>query len=358
MKTVRVATDPPYEVRVGRGLLAELAAETARFPRRGLLTDERVGALYLERLSGIDAPSLAVPAGEASKSLATLERVLDFMAGAGLERSSCLLALGGGVVGDLAGLAASLYMRGIAVVQVPTTLLAQVDASVGGKTAVNLAAGKNLAGTFHQPALVVCDVETLATLEREDFESGLGEVVKSAILEGEDALRHLERARARIRARDPDALAEIVERCVRLKASIVVRDPKEEGARRALNLGHTFAHAIEKAAGYGRVPHGSAVAVGLTLALRASSDIGLLEDAGLVDRVRQLLLDLAVPADLGSLRERYGVELFPAAIVAGMSHDKKNVGGTLRLVLPVRAGRVELGVELDGPDLARSLASA
>jgi 3-dehydroquinate synthase len=236
-------------------------------------------------------------------------------------------------------------------VQVPTTLLAQVDASVGGKTAVDLAAGKNLAGTFHQPALVLADTETLATLPEVEYRSGLGEVVKSALIEGEPALAGLERSLAAITARDPDALAEVVERCVRLKAGIVERDPRERGERKKLNLGHTFAHAIERAAGYGAVPHGVAVAVGIALAFRTSRATGLLVDPGLPERTEKLLRALGMPHDLRSLRESSGSGLSTEALLAGMRHDKKGVAGSPRLVLPRAAGTIEVDVQIEARQL-------
>jgi 3-dehydroquinate synthase len=356
LKTVRVATDPPYEVRVGRGLLSEVSTETARFTRRAVLTDDVVAPLHLARLGLVAVPSMLIPAGEASKSFPVLERVLDFMAASDLDRSACLVALGGGVVGDLGGLAAALYMRGIAVVQLPTTLLAQVDASVGGKTAVDLAAGKNLAGTVHQPALVLADTDTLATLPDRELRSGLGEVVKSALIEGEAALALLERESAAIVAREPDVLGEIILRCVRLKAAIVARDPSEKSERKVLNLGHTFAHAIERSAGYGAVPHGIAVAVGLTLALRASLEIGLLADAALPVRVDRILLGLGLPRDLASLRAEHPGLPDASRIAAAMRHDKKGVTGTPRFVLPREAGRIEIDVEVDGARIAELLA--
>lgn len=349
MRTVHVATDPVYEVRIGRGILGEVERATSRYAKRAVITDDRVATLYLARL-GLDAPSMAVPAGEGSKRLATLERVLEFLAASDLDRSSCVIALGGGVVGDLAGLAASLYMRGIAVAQVPTTLLAQVDASVGGKTAVDLAAGKNLAGTFHQPALVLVDPDTLSTLPQIEYRSGLGEVVKSALIEGEPTLAWLEKNTGAVARRDPDALEEVVERCVRTKARIVVGDPTERGQRKVLNLGHTFAHAIERAAGYGKVPHGIAVAVGLSLTLRTSREIGLLDEAGLPERLGALLAALELPSDLRSLRSATGARLEHEELLAGMRHDKKGAAGRPRLVLPRAAGRIELDVEVD-PDL-------
>ncbi|MFN0009660.1 MAG: 3-dehydroquinate synthase [Planctomycetota bacterium] len=346
MRTVRVVTDPAYEVRIGRGILVEVDRATSGYARRAVITDDRVAPLYLARL-GLDAPSMSVPAGEGSKRMPMLERVLEFLAASDLDRSSCVIALGGGVVGDLAGLAASLYMRGIAVAQVPTTLLAQVDASVGGKTAVDLAAGKNLAGTFHQPAVVLADPEALSTLPGAEYRSGLGEVVKSALIEGEPALAWIERNTAAVIRRDADALEEAVGRCVETKARIVAGDPTERGQRKALNLGHSFAHAIERAAGYGQVPHGIAVAVGISLALRASRESGLLLDAGLPERLEALLAALELPGDLGSLRSATGARFAPEQLLAGMRHDKKGAAGRPRLVLPRAVGRIEIDVEVD-----------
>jgi 3-dehydroquinate synthase len=344
-RRVRVATEPPYEVRIGRGVLRGLAEETARFTRLAVLTDDVVGPLHFAKLAELRAPSLAVPSGEGSKRFASLERVLEFLAQSDLDRGSCLVALGGGVVGDLGGLAASLYMRGIACVQAPTTLLAQVDASVGGKTAVDLEAGKNLAGTFHQPAAVFADTETLATLPEVEIRSGLGEVVKSALIEGEEALAALERAAPAIRARELGVFDAIVERCVRLKAEIVRRDPRETGERKTLNLGHTFAHAIERAAGYGRIPHGIAVAVGISMALRGSRVCGRLEDEALPARIDRLFEDLGLPG--GDLPDLPGT----AEILAAMRHDKKGSTGKPRFVLPRSAGNIEFDVAIDAERL-------
>jgi 3-dehydroquinate synthase len=346
-RRVHVATDPPCDVRIGRGVLAGIEAETARFARRAILTDENVGPLHAARLAGLCAPLLAVAAGERSKRFATLERVLDFLAASGLDRGSCLVALGGGVVGDLGGLAASLYMRGIACVQAPTTLLAQVDASVGGKTAVDLDAGKNLAGTFHQPVAVFADTDTLATLPDVEVRSGLGEVVKCALIEGEEALASLERDVPAIRAREPGVFDAIVERCVRLKAEIVRRDPREAGERKVLNLGHTFAHALERAAGYGTIPHGVAVAVGITLALRLARATGRLEDLELSGRVERLLVALGLPSDLVALRRTQPELPGAKAIALAMRNDKKGAAGIPRFVLPRRAGSVDRDVEVE-----------
>ena len=358
MISVRVAADPPYEVRIGRGLLGEVAGAAGRFSNCAVLTDAVVAPLYLGRI-GIPAErSWTIPAGEASKSFPVLERVLEFLAEKDLDRGSCLVALGGGVVGDLGGLAASLYMRGIAVLHAPTTLLAQVDSSVGGKTAVDLAAGKNLAGTFHPPAEVIADTSTLATLPDREFRSGLGEVVKSALIEGEDALAALEREKTTILARDPDRLAEVVGRCVRLKARIVARDPKEKGPRKALNLGHTFAHAIERASEYGSVPHGVAVAVGISAALRASRELGLLADVALPRRVDRILSDLGLPRDLATLRAAYPEVPDAATIADAMRHDKKGRAGEPRFVLPKSAGAVEIDVALEPARVEALIASS
>jgi 3-dehydroquinate synthase len=354
---VHVATEPRYEVRIGPGLLADVDRATSEYSRRAVLSDEHVAALYRSKLGlAGDVPSLAVPPGEDSKSFGALERVLDFMAECGLDRRSCLIALGGGVVGDLGGLAAALYMRGIALVSLPTTLLAQVDASVGGKNAINLERGKNLAGTFHQPALVLADTDTLATLSDEEYRSGLGEVVKSALIEGEAALAFLERNADAIVARDRERLAEIVAVCVRTKATIVARDPREHGERKSLNLGHTFAHAIEHAAGYGTIPHGVAVGVGLLLALSLSRELGVSKDATLAERVRDLFLRLGMPASLDALRHSSRAPLTADEIVSGTWLDKKGSAGKPRFVLIEAPGKLALDVEASVAVLGRCLA--
>jgi len=359
VKVVRIATEPEYDVRIGRGLMAEVAEHAAPFTRCALLSDEKVASLYQGKLGlGVDVPAFVVTPGEDSKSLSTLELVLEFMARSELDRRSCLIALGGGVVGDLGGLAASLYMRGIAFIQVPTTLLAQVDSSVGGKTAVNLRRGKNLAGTFHQPSLVIADTEALATLTDDEFRSGLGEVIKTALIEGEQALSGLESSAAAIMKRDRDALAEIVARSVRTKAEIVRRDPLEHGERKLLNLGHTFAHAIEHAAGYGRIPHGVAVGVGILLSLSVSRDMGLLLDDSLPQRARDLLLRFGMATSLDALRRASHMPLLPAEILAGARHDKKGSAGRARLVLLEAPGKLRFDVDASPEVLERCVSDA
>jgi 3-dehydroquinate synthase len=328
---IEVGGAAPHCVTIGAGALDGVRS-LAEGRSAMVVTDPHVRRLHAGRL-GLDAPVLEVERGEAAKRFATLERVLEGLAGAGLDRHSLVIALGGGSIGDLAGLAASLYMRGIAVVQCPTTLLAQVDASVGGKTAIDLAAGKNLAGTFHAPSAVFADTTTLATLDAAEFACGLGEVVKSALLEGEEFLAWLEARSAAVARRDADVVAELVVRSVRLKAGVVARDPRESGERKALNLGHTFAHAIEHVAGFGRVPHGVAVGVGLVLALRAGGN------GELASRTERLLAALGLATSLDALRRRYGAALEPSELVRSMQLDKKGLARTPRFVLLDEPGR-------------------
>lgn len=351
---IEVDTGTRCSVRVGPGLLAE-AGSTLGAVRRILVADARVLELYGARLDDLERTTeIAVGPGEGAKRLSVLERVLEAMAAAGLDRESEVVAFGGGAVCDLGGLAASLWMRGVPVVLLPTTLLAQVDASIGGKTAVNLDAGKNLAGTFWQPRTVLADTATSQTLPEEELRSGLGEVAKTALVEGEELLSLVEAAADALVARDGGALEEVVAACVRAKARMVATDPHERGPRVHLNLGHTFAHAIEHVAGYGRVPHGVAVAAGLGLALEASRAMGLLEDPGLSDRVTVLLGRLGLPASLAELRRKTGLDLPAPALARAMRVDKKGAAGVPRFVLPRRAGHLARGVILPG-DLLDSM---
>lgn len=347
----------PYDVHVGAGVRAAIAETVADADRVAIVADRRVCELHGDLARhGIDAPMLELDGGEGIKTMSVLEEVLNFCAASSLSRSSILVAYGGGTVGDLTGLAASLFKRGLRVIQAPTTLLSQVDASVGGKTAINLAAGKNLAGTFHQPHAVYCDTGLLHTLSEPEYQSGLGEVLKTALIEGPEALAQLEADAPSLNARDAVALQETVTRCVQTKARVVVSDPEERGARRSLNLGHTFAHAIEHAAGYGRVPHGVAVAVGLRLAADASSEVyGTATD--LAGRLTALLEVFGLPSDLNGLRQRYDLtsELSPEALHEGLGHDKKGRVGTPEFVLMRAAGEIELGVQVEDRLLMRLL---
>ncbi|MEO6711342.1 MAG: 3-dehydroquinate synthase [Planctomycetota bacterium] len=347
--SVEVELAPAYTVHIGPGALDLARASFANEKPRVLISDARVHGLHGQTLDpGAEARVSLLPQGETAKDFEHLARTLEFLAQQGLDRRSCVWTLGGGAIGDLGGLAAALYMRGVAVVHCPTTLLAQVDASVGGKTAVNLSAGKNLAGVFHQPRAVYADTRVLSTLDETEYRSGLGEVLKTALVAGEELLGLIEREASRLAARDPGLLSEVVEACVRTKARIVAADPKEAGARKALNLGHTFAHAIEQSAGFGRVAHGVAVGVGIAIALRAAREMGCLVDRELEARVRRLLLELNLVPDLASLRQQLGQALSPRELVAAMRHDKKTRAGELQLVLPRAAGSIDVAVSADG----------
>lgn len=353
---IEVDVQPPYVVHVGNGLLGEVRSVLAEHSSAALVCDARAAQLHAGELAGFErVPRLDLPAGEAAKDFATLERALDFLAASGLDRRAVLVAFGGGAACDLGAFAASIYMRGIDVVHCPTTLLAQVDASVGGKTAINLRAGKNLAGTFHQPRAVFADTSVLATLDESEWRSGLGEVVKSALIAGPALLERLERSVDAIQTRDAIVLGEVIASCVRLKARIVAEDEREFGQRRVLNLGHTFAHAIEHTAGYGKVPHGVAVGVGIALALETSRAIALLDDAALPERIERLLALFGMPSTLAALRRSTGLELAAAQLIAAMRLDKKARQGEAAFVLPRAAGVLEIDVKVAGDELLRLL---
>lgn len=354
---VDVATSPPCRVHIGRGALDRARDAFARARPPVVVSDERVWPLHGPKLDPERrARALLLPRGEAAKDFDGLRRTLDFLAASAVDRRGVVWTLGGGAILDVGGMAAGLYMRGVDVVHAPTTLLAQVDAAIGGKTAINLDAGKNLAGVFHFPREVHADTATLETLDAEEYASGLGEVVKSAMIEGGEAWLRVESAAAALRARDADLLAEVVTACVRTKARIVAADPREAGPRRALNLGHSFAHAIERSAGYGRIPHGVAVAAGLGLALRAARELGILTDRSLPERLARLLAALDLPVDLADLRRRFELALPSAELVEAMRLDKKNRAGEIHLVLPRGLGELDLEVPVDAALVASWLA--
>jgi 3-dehydroquinate synthase len=290
-----------------------------------------VAPLYLERVkdalrrAGAAAPiEVLVEDGEQAKSWNALERVLDALLGARLGRDSVIVALGGGVVGDLAGFAAAIYQRGIPFIQVPTTLLAQVDSAVGGKTAVNHPRGKNMIGAFHQPRAVLADTDTLATLPQREFAAGLAEVAKYGAIRDAAFLDWIESNAERLVARDPDALRHAISRSCALKAAIVAEDEREEGVRALLNFGHTFGHAIESATGYGSWLHGEAVAAGMVLAARLSARLQRIEGAQ-ADRLERLLARLGLPVKPPPLAVERWLEF--------MGRDKKNREGRITFVL-------------------------
>jgi 3-dehydroquinate synthase len=332
-----------YDILIGGGLiprLGELVREALPRARRALIiTDTHVGPHYgatakasLEA-AGIQTVKATVPAGEAAKSLAQAYQLYTSCVSAGLERSSVIVALGGGVVGDLAGFVAATYLRGIPFVQVPTTLLAQVDSSVGGKTGVDLPQGKNLVGAFHQPSLVVADLDTLKTLPRREFVAGLAEVVKHAVIRDPGLLRVLEDEADRLLHLDPDVLGPVVEANCRIKAAVVAADETEQGLRAILNFGHTVGHALEAGLGYGTWLHGECVAVGMLAATAIARQVGVLRDLELPVRLERLLARLGLPTRLPD-----GVGLEQLAPL--MARDKKVEAGRIRWVLPVRPGEV------------------
>jgi len=328
---------PGYAMLIG-GRLLDLAGALLR--ARGLVgrtvvvTDRTVAALHGRRLmaslaaAGLDARLLSVAPGEASKSAAVLGRLYRGFLAAGLDRGGTVLALGGGVVGDLAGYAAATWLRGVTLVQAPTSLLAMVDSALGGKTGINLPAGKNLVGAFKQPALVLADVSCLATLPPAILAAGLAEVLKAGLVADGGLLDQL--ADGVPASDDTAAWTTLVLRAARVKAAIVGRDPGERGTQRVLlNLGHTFAHGLEQVAGY-RLAHGPAVALGLVAAARMARRAGLLQEADLPERLVRLQRSLGLPTCLADL----GLTMDPPAVLAAMRRDKKGREGRLRLVLP------------------------
>ncbi len=354
---IQVGTDPAYPVHVGAEVLGLVDSFSREAENRFLLADQRVFALHGHRLTGLGScPRLEVTGGESIKCISTLEDVLDAMAAAGLARSSTLITLGGGTVCDLGGLAASLFKRGCGLIHCPTTLLAQVDASVGGKTGLNLAAGKNLAGTFYQPQAVFACTDALETLDQEEWSSGLGEALKTCLLAGDASLGKLEESAPSLMTRESAPCEEVIRMCIQTKAELVALDPLDRGPRRALNLGHTFAHAIEHCAGFGRIPHGVAVAVGVTLAVQASLIQNRLHESKLPSRLGDLLKSLGLPTSLDKLRRQSGCRLPASHLVASLAQDKKAEVGRPEFVLLRAPGQPDLGVHIPKDELLALLA--
>jgi 3-dehydroquinate synthase len=344
-----------YPILIGTGLIAREDLFDQHLPARDVLlvSDTSVAPLYAQALvKGLGSRRIIqaiIPSGEPNKTLANVARLIDVLVANHFGRDCALLALGGGVVGDMAGFAAASYQRGIAYVQVPTTLLAQVDSSVGGKTGVNHPGGKNLIGAFHQPHAVLIDIQTLATLSQRELRAGLAEVIKYGLICDAAFFAWLESHIDALLARDNESLAYAIRRSCEIKAQIVGRDEYEHGERALLNLGHTFGHAIEAATGYSRWLHGEAVGAGLLIAAMLSHECGLMAPVD-VDRVKRLL------ERAGLARDAHEVTV--AAIREHMKMDKKVIGGRIRLVVPRTIG--ECLVSADYPDaaLARTLAAA
>lgn len=331
MKTITVSASRTYDIRIGHGLLAALGEAVrglGKVEKVFLVSDTQVYPLYggaaeaSLKAAGYSVSSFVFPAGEESKNGETFLKLLNALAQAGLSRSDLLVALGGGVVGDLAGFAAACYLRGIRFIQIPTTLLAAVDSSVGGKTAIDLPAGKNLAGAFYQPSLVLCDLDALDTLPEDIFRDGCAEVIKYGVLYDPELFSQLE-----ISGLNFDREA-VIARCVALKRDVVMEDEKDTGSRMKLNLGHTFGHAVEAHSRF-TLSHGKSVAIGLAIIARASASMGICSEADAA-RIVSVLKAFGLP-----VQTQYTAE----ALLPYLLSDKKRSGGTVNLILPETIGR-------------------
>lgn len=358
MRSVKVSLGTrSYDIKIGPGLLASLGANCAALKlgqKCAVVTDTNLAPRYAKpalaslKRAGFDAVLVTVPAGETAKRLKQVEACFDQLAAHRLERKSFMVALGGGVVGDLTGFVAASYLRGIPFVQVPTTLLAQVDSSVGGKTGVNLAAGKNLVGAFHQPRRVLCDLDTFRTLPEREFRAGLAEVIKYGIIYDAHLFARLERDMAQILRRDSVALAHIVARSCEIKAHVVSQDETESGPRAILNFGHTIGHAIEAITSYGRYLHGEAISIGQVAAAHLSAAWQGLP-AKDVERIRALFVTAGLPVSIALTSARR------AKLLAAMTLDKKVSGGEIRFVLAERIGKVTWGCSVPIAAVHRAL---
>jgi 3-dehydroquinate synthase len=345
-------TNRSYDVVIGAGILHQagsLLREAGLNRPIAVVTDERVEELYGQKLiaslgaAGFSSSLHVVSGGEPAKSFAMAEEVSESLAQAGVDRSSLVVALGGGVIGDLAGFVASIFARGVPYVQVPTTIMAQVDSSVGGKTAINLGAGKNLVGSFHQPALVIIDTQTLTTLGTRERSEGLAEVIKYGVIADRSLLDAMEDV-------SQQSLTEIVERCVQIKASIVAEDEKEESGKRALlNFGHTIGHAIESAAGYGKLLHGEAISLGMRAAGWLSNRYAGLP-IGDYQRLIHLLSQLSLPVVLQD-------EIPTASVMERVFADKKFHRGQIRFVLTSAFGSAFVSEKITRTDLESAVES-
>jgi len=346
-----------YAIKIAPSLLQTLGGECTRLKlgdRCAIITDRNAGKFFARTVfdslvrKGFSPLLITVAAGETAKSLRTVEKCYDQLAAHRLERKSFIIALGGGVVGDLAGFVAASYLRGIPFVQLPTTLLAQVDSSVGGKTGVNLHAGKNLVGAFYQPRLVLCDLRTLETLPEREYRAGLAEVIKYGIIYDAPLFARLERDLPKILRRDETALSPVIARCCEIKAEVVSQDETERGLRAILNFGHTIGHAIENSFGYGKYLHGEAIAIGQVVEAKISEKIlGLPE--GETRRIESLFRQAGLPVQIkfsGAQRKKF----FDA-----MRLDKKAKDGEVQFVLARKIGKVEFGQRVPVETIERAL---
>ena len=344
-----------YDIVIAPGAIDEVAstvASTVETSHLIVVSDSNVAPIYLEKiqqqLSGSfeRVDSIVVPAGEPSKSVAQLDQLWQQMIELKTDRKSVVVALGGGVVGDLAGFLAASFTRGLPFVQIPTSLLAQVDSSVGGKVGINLPQAKNMVGAFWQPRSVIIDPLVLSTLDEANYRAGMAEVIKYGVIMDEDFFSFLESSVDQIMARDPDTLTKIIAQSCRCKAQVVEEDEQETTGRRAiLNYGHTYGHAIEAVFGYGKFLHGEAIAIGMTCAARLARQLGMV-DQDFCDRQTKLFLQIGLPVECPAEKLDQ--------LMDAMTRDKKVSGGKLKLILPARMGHVEL---VDAPDREQILTS-
>lgn len=337
-RKVEVTASGSYPVWIGSQLLSSVGEIIRRAKknscRAALITDYITGGLFENKVerslkqAGFTVVKMTVPPGESSKSMEQLERVLSFLTESRLDRSDLVVALGGGVVGDLAGFAAAVYLRGVNYIQIPTTFLAAIDSSVGGKTAVNLAGGKNLAGAFHQPTAVICDCDAFRTLPQTVFSDGVAEAVKYGVLAGGKLFQQIRGGKGGKPGLPEEQLAEIVEECVSIKGDIVKKDEFDRDERQLLNLGHTIGHGVERCSNY-RITHGSAVAVGMAVMARAAYRAGLAE-RGCWEEIEAALRVQGLPTETDFSAE----DLFQAAMA-----DKKRTGDTIQIIIPQAIGR-------------------
>jgi 3-dehydroquinate synthase len=334
-----------YEIKIGPGILSELGQHCARLKlgsRCAVISDRNVAPKFAKaaqlslKQAGFESVLITVPAGETAKSLKVVAQCYDALAKHRLERKSFIVALGGGVVGDLAGFVAATYLRGIAFVQVPTTLLSQVDSSVGGKVGVNLKAGKNLVGAFHQPRFVLCDIDVLKKLPLREFRAGLAEVIKYGIIYDAALFERLEHDLTKLLKREPAILTDVIARCCEIKADVVGQDETESGLRAILNFGHTIGHAIENISGYGKYLHGEAISIGQVAAARISTEaLGLSVEEK--ERIGKIFVTAGLPTQIqlnAGQRKK---------LVAAMRLDKKVSAGEVKFVLAKRIGEVIWG---------------
>lgn len=336
METLAVSLgEKSYHIYIKDGILADLAAYSGTADKWFILTDENLDRLYgtalAAALEGLPYAKFVLPPGETSKSFHTVETIIDAMLAAGLTRHSAIIAFGGGVVGDLAGFCASIYMRGIRYLQIPTTLLAQVDSSVGGKTGINVSQGKNMAGTFYQPQVVLIDTGLLATLPQREFTAGLGEVIKYGLIYDYQFLQHIKNNFVRFCNLDFAALNSLIRQCCQIKASIVGQDETERDLRKILNFGHTIGHALETLTHYQRYLHGEAVLIGMHYESLLAKKMNLISEA-YSREIADLIGRTNISADLR--------DFSLTSLVEQMRTDKKNQDGVISFILPTGLGQV------------------